>query len=63
LRLVLLLLLAAAVPAVAQEKAVRKKPAVKPSVHAKATPEQIRRFNQLAKKQQQQQSPAKPEGK
>ena len=38
-------------PAWSQEKQ-RKKPAAKPAAHKKATPEQIRKFNQLQKKQE-----------
>ena len=43
------LALALAVPVAAQEKAAKKKPAV---AHKKATPEQIRKFNELQKKRQ-----------
>ena len=39
-------------PAWSQEKP-KKKPATKQAAHKKATPEQIRKFNQLQKKQQQ----------
>ena len=48
----LLLALAIALNAVAQE-APKKKPAAKKqhTAHTKATPEQIRRFNQLEKQQ------------
>jgi hypothetical protein len=49
----LVLLLALALPAAAQEKApARKKPAPVAKAHKKATPEQIRRFNELEKKRQ-----------
>jgi hypothetical protein len=37
-----------AAPALAQEKAAKKKPIA----HKKATPEQIRKFNELQKKRQ-----------
>ena len=48
------LALALALPAAAQEKAPpkKKKPPVKQAVHKKATPEQIRKFNELQKKRQ-----------
>src|SRR5205814_5137066 len=48
------LALALALPATAQEKAppMKKKPPVKQAVHKKATPEQIRKFNELQKKRQ-----------
>jgi len=48
---------ALAAPAAAQEKkkAPPKKPAIaKPVAHGKASPEQIRKFNELAKKRHQQ---------
>jgi hypothetical protein len=51
---ILLLALALALPAWAQDNVPpRKKPAAKPRqvVHRKPTPEQIRKFNQLEKKQ------------
>lgn len=51
----LLLVLALALPAWAQDKtAPKKKPAAKPSqvAHKKPTSDQIRKFNQLEKKQQ-----------
>jgi hypothetical protein len=51
--LAILLALALAQPAMAQDKPAptKKKPAaVKQAVHKKATPEQIRRFNELEKK-------------
>ena len=54
--LALMLATALASPAVAQEKkkAPPKKPAAAQSAaHQKASPEQIRKFNELAKKQQQ----------
>jgi hypothetical protein len=35
-----------------QAQEPKKKPAVKQKAHAKPTPEQIRKFNQLEKKQQ-----------
>jgi hypothetical protein len=43
-----------AAPSLAQEKspAPKKKPAAKQLAHKKASPEQIRKFNQLAKKRQ-----------
>ena len=47
----LLLLLGAGAAVLAQD-APRKPPPKKQSAHAKATPEQIRKFNQLQKKQQ-----------
>jgi len=53
--LVLVLSAALAAPAVAQEKkkAPPKKPvAAKPVAHQKASPEQIRKFNELEKKRQ-----------
>ena len=47
------LVVAIAMPAAAQEKApAKKKPAAKPAAHKKATPEQIRKFNELQKKRQ-----------
>jgi hypothetical protein len=46
------LALSIALPAMAQEKAAKKKPAPKAAAHKKATPEQIRKFNELAKKRQ-----------
>ncbi len=49
----LLLLLALALPAMAQDKpAPKKKPAPMAKAHKKATPEQVRRFNELEKKRQ-----------
>jgi hypothetical protein len=40
-------------PALAQEQETKKPaPAAKKAPHGKATPEQIRRFNELAKKRQ-----------
>jgi hypothetical protein len=50
--LVIGLALALATPAFAQAPAPKKKPAARQSVHRKATPEQIRKFNQLEKKQE-----------
>ena len=50
MKLLLALLIALGAPAHAQE--AKKKPAAKQKAHTKATPEQIRRFNQLEKKQQ-----------
>jgi hypothetical protein len=50
MKLLLALLIAFGAPAQAQE--TKKKPAVKQKAHSKATPEQIRKFNQLEKKQQ-----------
>ncbi|HEX9434647.1 MAG TPA: hypothetical protein VF936_17865 [Burkholderiales bacterium] len=41
-----------ALPALAEEKAAKKKPVAKPVAHKKATPEQIRKFNELQKKRQ-----------
>jgi hypothetical protein len=60
----LLLLLMLALPAWAQDKpppAPKKKPAAKqsPTAHKKPTPEQIRKFNRLEKKQ----PPAEPKKK
>jgi hypothetical protein len=54
LRLIALALaLAIGLPASAQDKAPpKKKPAVKQVAHKKATPEQIRKFNELQKKRQ-----------
>jgi hypothetical protein len=47
----LALALAIALPALAQDKpAPKKKPAAKQVAHKKATPEQIRKFNELQKK-------------
>jgi len=47
----LALVLALALPALAQDKpAPKKKPAAKQVAHKKATPEQIRKFNELQKK-------------
>ena len=47
----LALALALALPALAQDKpAPKKKPAAKQVAHKKATPEQIRKFNELEKK-------------
>ena len=50
----LVVALAVATPALAQEKspAPRKKAGATPVAHKKASPEQIRRFNELAKKRQ-----------
>ena len=49
----LALVLALALPALAQDKpAPKKKPAAKQMAHKKATPEQIRKFNELQKKRQ-----------
>jgi cytochrome c-type biogenesis protein CcmH/NrfG len=39
-------------PALPQEKS-KNKPAAKQAAHSKATPEQVRKFNRLQKKQQQ----------
>ena len=61
--LALLLALALAQPTLAQDKPApkkkpaatqkdAKKPAAKPAAHKKATPEQIRKFNELEKKRQ-----------
>jgi hypothetical protein len=47
-----LLLFLGAGAAVLPQDAPRKTPPKKQSAHAKATPEQIRKFNQLQKKQQ-----------
>lgn len=48
----ILMALALAIPAAAQEKSAPRKPAAKPGarVHAKPTPQQIRRFKELEKK-------------
>jgi hypothetical protein len=52
-RLVLLALaLAVSLPVHAQEKEKAKKKQAKQVVHKKASPEQIRKFNELQKKQQ-----------
>ena len=51
----LALALAIALPALAQDKPAPKKkqkPAAKQAAHKKATPEQIRKFNELQKKRQ-----------
>jgi len=45
-----LLALLLTMPALAQGKKKAKKPTAKPAAHSKATPEQIRRFNELQKK-------------
>jgi hypothetical protein len=50
--LVIALALVLAAPALAQDKAPRKKPAAKQVAHKKASPEQVRKFNELAKKRQ-----------
>ena len=51
--LALLLALGLSAPALAQDKpAPKKKPAAKQAAHKKATPEQIRKFNELQKKRQ-----------
>ncbi len=50
-RLAMLLLLALALPVAAQESA-RTKPARKPSAHSKPTPQQIRKFDELEKKEE-----------
>ena len=47
MKLLLVFLIALGTSAHAQEP--KKKPAVKQKAHAKATPEQIRKFNQLEK--------------
>ena len=49
--LLLAMILAVGVSAFAQDKAPKKKP-VKQAAHKKASPEQIRKFNELEKKQQ-----------
>ena len=62
-QLALLLALALVQPTLAQDKPApkkkpaaaqkdTKKPAAKPAAHKKATPEQIRKFNELEKKRQ-----------
>ena len=51
MRLWLLALALVAIPAWAQDKAPAKKKAPAAKAHAKPTPEQIRRFNELQKKQ------------
>jgi hypothetical protein len=52
--LAVLLALALVQPAMAQDKpAPKKKPAAKQAAHKKATPEQIRKFNELEKKKRQ----------
>ena len=51
--LALLLALGLSAPTLAQDKpAPKKKPAAKQMAHKKATPEQIRKFNELQKKRQ-----------
>jgi hypothetical protein len=50
--LALVVAVALATPALAQDKAPRKKPTVKQVAHKKASPEQVRKFNELAKKRQ-----------
>jgi hypothetical protein len=52
LKFALLLVLAGSVAAFAQDKPA-KKPAVRAAAHAKPTPQQIRRFDQLEKKEEQ----------
>jgi len=54
-------------PVLAQEQPVKKKPAAKKQAdakkkmtHQKPTPEQIRKFNELQKKQQKKQQKAQP---
>ena len=47
-----IVLLALALPAAAQDKPAPKKKAMAAKAHKKATPEQIRRFNELEKKRQ-----------
>jgi hypothetical protein len=52
-RLALLLVLVLSASVLAQDKpAPKKKPAAKQAAHKKATPEQIRKFNELQKKRQ-----------
>jgi hypothetical protein len=53
LRWLALALALAVLPAVAQDKKAppKKKPAAAAKAHGKATPEQIRKFNELQKKQ------------
>jgi len=50
----LVVALAVAAPSLAEEKspAPKKKAAAKPVAHKQASPEQIRKFNELAKKRQ-----------
>ena len=50
MKLLVAMLIALGPSAHAQE--TKKKPAVKQKAHTKATPEQIRKFNQLEKQQQ-----------
>ena len=50
-RVAVLLAVALAFPAAAQQRKPVKRPAAKPAAHAKPTPQQIRRFNELEKKQ------------
>ena len=49
-RIAFLVILALAIPVAAQEKKPAKKPAARPAAHAKPSPQQIRRFNELEKK-------------
>ena len=54
MRLALLALaLAVSLPVCAQEKEKAKKKQAKQTAHKKASPEQIRKFNEMQKKQQQ----------
>ena len=50
--LVIGLALALGAPVFAQAPAPKKKPPAREAVHRKATPEQIRKFNQLEKKRE-----------
>ena len=51
MRLWPLVLLLVGIPVAAQEAPKKKVPPKKPTAHTKATPEQIRKFNQLQEKQ------------
>jgi hypothetical protein len=45
-------LLLALAPAMAQQPALKKKPAATQAVHKKPTPQQVRKFDQLEKKRE-----------
>ena len=51
-RVALLVVLALALPALAQEKKPARKPGAGRVAHAKPTPQQIRRFKELEKKEE-----------
>jgi hypothetical protein len=62
MKILAMLLCLAAGAAVLAQNAPRKPPPKKQSAHAKATPEQIRKFNQLQKKQRPR-HPVRPDSK